>query len=67
MGQLDVTHLCDLKESILCYFPNGASFTILTYSRTIYWEQDQKLCPNILNLVSPQRQMTCLKERLIKF
>ena len=26
MGQQDLTHLCVLKESILCYFPNCATF-----------------------------------------
>ena len=67
MGQQDFTHLCVLKESILCYFPNCASFTILTYGRTIYWEQHWKLCPNILKLGSPQRQMTCLKKDRLNF
>ena len=67
MGQQDLTHLCVLKESILCYFPNCAFFTILTYGRTIYWQQHQKLCPKILKLVSPQRQMTCLKKDQLNF
>ena len=51
-----------MKESILYYFPNCASFTILTYERTKHWEQHLKLCPNKLNMISPQRQMTCLKK-----
>ena len=67
MGQQDLTHLCVLKESILCYFPNCAFFTILTYGRTIYWEQHWKLCPKMLKVVSPQRQMTCLKKDRLNF
>ena len=62
MGQQDLTHLCVLKESIFCYFPNCAFFTIPTCRRTIHWGQHQKLCPKILKVVRPQRQMTCLKK-----
>ena len=43
------------------FYPSCAFFTILMYERTKHWEQHLKLCPNILKLVSPQRQMTCLK------
>ena len=67
MGQQDSTHLCALKESILCYFPNFVFFTIPLYGRTIYWEQHQKLCPEILKVVSPQRQMTSLKKDQLNF
>ena len=42
-------------------------FTILTYGRPIHWEQHQKSCPRTLKLVSPQRQMACLKKRPIIF
>ena len=62
MGLQDLTHLHVLKESILCCFPSCAFFTILMYKRAIYWEQHQKSCPRTLKLVSPQRQMTCLKK-----
>ena len=48
-------------------FPNCAFFTILTYERTIHWEQLQKLCPKTSKLVSPQRQMTCLKKDQLHF
>ena len=51
--------------SILCCFPNCAFITIPTYRRPIHWEQHQKSCPRALKLVSPQRQMACLKIRLI--
>ena len=67
MGQQDLTHLCVLKESILCCFPNCAFSTFLMYERTIHWEQHQKLCPEILKEVGPKRQMTCLEKRPIKF
>ena len=67
MGPQDLTHLYVLKESILCCFPNCAIFTILTYRRPIHWEQHQKLCPRALKLVSPQRQMTCLKKDQLYF
>ena len=63
MGPQDSTHLYVLKESILCCFPNCAFFTILMYGRPIHWEQHQKSCPRTLKLVSPQRQMTCLKKK----
>ena len=62
MGQQDLTHLYVLKESILYYFPNCTSFTILMYKRTKHWEQHLRLCPHKLNLISPQRQMTCLEK-----
>ena len=61
-GQQDLTHLYVLKESILYYFPNCASFTILTYKRTKHWEQHPKSCLNKLNILSSQRQVPCLKE-----
>ena len=67
MGQQDLTHLCVLKESILCYFPNCVFFTIPTYERTIHWDQHQKLCPEILKVVNLQRQMTCLKKDQLDF
>ena len=56
MGQQDLTHLCVLKESILCCFPNCAFFIILMHERTIHWEQHQKLCPKMLKVVSPQNR-----------
>ena len=62
MGPQDLPHIYVLKESILCCFPNCAFFTIPMYESTIHWEQHQKLCPEILKVVSPQRQMTCLKK-----
>ena len=34
-----------LKESILCCSPSCAFSIILTYERTIHWEQLQKSCP----------------------
>ena len=61
MGQQDLTHLYALKESILYYFPNCASFSFLMYKRTKTWEQHLKSCPNKLNIISPKRQMTCPK------
>ena len=67
MGLQDLTHLYVLKESILCLFSSCAFFTILTYRRTIHWEQHQKSCPRTLKLVSPQRQMTCLKKDQLNF
>ena len=67
MGQEDLTRLDVLKESILYYFPNCASFTIPTYERTKQWEQHLKLCPNILKLASLQRQVTCLKKDWLNF
>ena len=67
MRQQDLTHLCVLKESILCYFPNFAFSTIPMYERTIHWEQHQRLCPKISKVVSPQRQMTCLKKDQLNF
>ena len=38
-----------------------------TYKRIIHWEQHWRLCPKILNVVSPQRQMTCLKKDQLNF
>ena len=67
MGLQDLTLLYVLKESIICCFPNCAFFTILTYRRPIHWEQPQKSCPRTLMLVSPQRQMTCLKKDWLYF
>ena len=67
MGPQDFTHLYVLNESILCCFPNCVFFTIPMYGRPIPWEQHQKSCPRTLKLVSPQRQMTCLKKRPIIF
>ena len=61
-GTTGFNSLCVLKESIFCYFPNCTFFTIPMYGRTIHWEQHQKLCPGISKVVSPQRQMTCLKK-----
>ena len=66
-GPQDSTHLYVLKESILCCFPSCAFFTILMYGRPIHWEQHQKSCPRTLKLVSPQRQMTCLKKDQLYF
>ena len=63
----DLTHLCVLRESILCCFPSCAFSTILMYERTIHWEQHQKSCPKISNVVSPQREMTCLKKHQLNF
>ena len=60
--ELDLTFL-GLKVPILCCSPNCAFFTIPTYGRPIHWEQYQKSCPRTLKLVSPQRQMTCLKKK----
>ena len=37
------------------------------YKRTIHWEQHQKLCPETLKVVSPQRQITCLKKDQLNF
>ena len=51
----------------LLLFSQLCVFTIPMYGRPIYWEQHQKSCPRILKLVSPQRQMTCLKKRPIIF
>ena len=62
MGQQDLTHLYVLKESILYYFSNCVSFTILMYKRTKCWEQHLKSCPNKLNIIGPQRQVACLKK-----
>ena len=62
MEQQDLTHLYVLNESILYYFPNCASSTILTYKRTKHGEQHLESCPNKLNIIIPQRQMTCLKK-----
>ena len=67
LGQQDLTHLCVLKESILYCFPNCAFSIIPTYERTRHWEQHQKWCPEILRVVSPQRQMTCLKKDWLDF
>ena len=66
-GKQDLTHLYVLKASILYYFPNCASFTILAHERTKHWEQHLESCPNKLKIISPQRQMTCLKERPMEF
>ena len=57
-----MTHLYVLKESILCCFPSCAFSTILMYERMIHLEQHQRSCPKTSKLVSPQRQMTCLKK-----
>ena len=67
MGPWDLTHLYVLKESILCCFPSCAFSTILTYERMIHWEQHQRSCPKTSKLVSPQRQMTCLKKDQLNF
>ena len=37
-------------------------FTILMYERTKHWEKHIKSCSNKLNIISPQREMICLKK-----
>ena len=37
------------------------------YERTKHWEQHLKSCPDKLNIISPQRQVTCLKKDQQKF
>ena len=63
MGHHDLTLLYVQRELILYCSPNCVYSIIQPQITTMYWACHLTLCPNKLNKLYPQTQMTCVKKK----